>query len=374
MCALLFKDPLPFRFWSNSVFLCQAVMTVHGETETLKDRFPELPQEHPVMCVDKTAEHGKDWFSQSVDSDACLVMENKRWLFIHKAFVAEKSGFFQEFFGNDLKATPADYMLSLPNNLRFDYVKTIVLWMYTGSNQNITWENGISMMREAKYLLMPDEFMDILRQSFITAYKAQEDSAEKDKMAMSLPEQASDISMEELLKLLDDCGISADLCLKILATWAEKQSLSEKATQTHLVFDRLSQIFKTCTFAGMQKLHAEYPKFFDHLPASALLELTRSPEWTKNDGRFSARCSRCKKTFWTQEEMNSTSCGPHLAGMYNKHQTPLDALFVWRRNLSITTATDLPDINEGMVGWCFWFSQKPMQIWTFFHIEACQQS
>ena len=283
----LFENPFFFHLRSSVASVCKAAVTEHCETQNLKDRFPELPQEHPVMCVDKTPEHGKDWFNQSVDSDACLVMENKRWLFIHKEYVTEKSGFFQEFFMNDLKATPADYMLSLPSNLRFEYVKVIVHWMYTGSAQNITWENGISMMPEAKYFLMPDEFMDFLRQSFITAYKAEKISATKQKeMAMSLPEQASDMSMEELLKLLDDCGISGGVSggfrLTVLATWVEKECFSERAGQMPLVFDQLSKNLKTVTRAGIQKLRDEHPKFFDHLPASALLDLTRSPEWTYN--------------------------------------------------------------------------------------------
>ena len=281
----------------------------------------------PLEKSEKSEENGADWFNQALDSNACLVMEDQ-WVFIHKEYVMQKSGFFDQLFLNELNETPADYMLSLPSNLRFDNVKTIVLWMYTGSTQNITSENGISMMREAKYLLMPDEFLEILRQSFITAYKAQE-GEDQEKMAMSLPEVASDmsvkellqlfhdcviwgdlrmkvltswiqkkdlISVEELLKLLDECKIQGDLHLKLLALWLLEHPLSQTEEQPSSLRKHLSKVLKTCTQAGLKALRTEHPDFFDDLPATALFDLTQSL------GRFRTKCQVCGKAFCSPEE------------------------------------------------------------------------
>eukprot|EP00913_Durusdinium_trenchii_P027205 g25525.t1 len=219
------------RMWQMMTVQKQA----EKETQTQAEgRSPDLPPEHPLRHLDKSKENGEAWFNQSFDSDACLVMDD-RSLFIHKAYVMEKSGFFERLFGDDMAGTSADYMLPLPKVLRYQYVMKIIQWMYTGDTQDhgITEQNCISMIREAKYFLMTDEFVMILCHVFVDAYKS-EPAEGKEKLAMTLLDQASDTTLEELLTLLDDCGICKDLRLKILATWANKYSLSQSGDQQGL--------------------------------------------------------------------------------------------------------------------------------------------
>ena len=269
------------------------------ETQTQAEgRSPDLPPEHPLRHLDKSKENGEAWFNQSFDSDACLVMDD-RSLFIHKAYVMEKSGFFERLFGDDMAGTSADYMLPLPKVLRYQYVMKIIQWMYTGDTQDhgITEQNCISMIREAKYFLMTDEFVMILCHVFVDAYKS-EPAEGKEKLAMTLLDQASDTTLEELLTLLDDCGICKDLRLKILATWANKYSLSQSGDQQGLFRSQLSELLQTCTIQGLRQLRTQYPETFQYLPAAELYVINCD---------FRQKCQCCGRLFRTLEE-SRTRC------------------------------------------------------------------
>ncbi|CAK9022049.1 Ribosome biogenesis protein BMS1 homolog (Ribosome assembly protein BMS1 homolog) [Durusdinium trenchii] len=243
-------------------------------SETRKRCFPDLEADHPFCKIAKTKENGKQFYNNPWDSNACLVV-NDRCFFVHKYFVTESSGFFKNLFADDAETTSGDYTLRLDEKLRDDYFEFILRWMYTGRVDGINAENCISMIREAKFLLMNEDFVRILYQTFIKACKSSDSSST---LAESLSQQASDLLVKELFNLLDDCGFSADLRLKCLVLWAHQFPLLH-GEDAVLLRKHLSDLIEKCTADGLASLVKQSPEAFDIIPASTLFKLTQSDGW-----------------------------------------------------------------------------------------------
>ncbi|CAK9054471.1 unnamed protein product [Durusdinium trenchii] len=245
-------------------------------SETRKRCFPDLEADHPFCKIAKTKENGKQFYNNPWDSNACLVV-NDRCFFVHKYFVTESSGFFKNLFADDAETTSGDYTLRLDEKLRDDYFEFILRWMYTGRVDGINAENCISMIREAKFLLMNEDFVRILYQTFIKACKSSDSSST---LAESLSQQASDLLVKELFNLLDDCGFSADLRLKCLVLWAHQFPLLH-GEDAVLLRKHLSDLIEKCTADGLASLVKQSPEAFDIIPASTLFKLTQSDGWVR---------------------------------------------------------------------------------------------
>lgn len=272
-------------------------------SETRKRCFPDLEADHPFCKIAKTKENGKQFYNNPWDSNACLVV-NDRCFFVHKYFVTESSGFFKNLFADDAETTSGDYTLRLDEKLRDDYFEFILRWMYTGRVDGINAENCISMIREAKFLLMNEDFVRILYQTFIKACKSSDSSST---LAESLSQQASDLLVKELFNLLDDCGFSADLRLKCLVLWAHQFPLLH-GEDAVLLRKHLSDLIEKCTADGLASLVKQSPEAFDIIPASTLFKLTQSDGWVRQTVSFGKQCMHCLKKFSSKKEIESTVC------------------------------------------------------------------
>ena len=246
-----------------------------------------------------TRENGAQWFGNPFASDLELRCKDGRIFFIHKPFVTDSSGFLKNVL-DDTHGT--DGHIDLDEKFCSNRLEPIIRWMYTGETDLIKPSRSIGMMREAKFLLMDKDFLEQLRQTFLDSWR----ETRQIDLLMSLPEQATDFSIQEFLQLLDECDISCDTHGRLISDWVGRNKM--RGEDLIELRKHMSEIITRCTQTLLEEICDKSPEVFDDLfPGSAMLERTRKLE-KEEEGRFRIRCSRCLKVFETKRQADADPC------------------------------------------------------------------
>lgn len=261
--------------------------------------FPNLPDDHPLKTAEMTRENAAQWFGNPFASDIELHCADGRVFFLHKCFVTDSSDLLKSLL-DDTEGLPG-YTVKASDKICSRRLEPIFRWMYTQQKDAINASNCISMIREAKYLQMHTDFLDMLRQTFVAAWK----TTRCMDLLESLPEQAADFSSQEFLQLLDDCVLPPEAHVRLLFNWSRCNKISgEELAQLR---QHTREAAPLCGLALLEEICDQSPEDFDNLfSASALVE--RNRKLNKEEGRFKVSCRNCKKHFETKKQADADPC------------------------------------------------------------------
>ena len=245
-----------------------------------------------------TRENGAQWFGNPFASDLELRCKDGRIFFIHKPFVTDSSGFLKNVL-DDTHGT--DGHIDLDEKFSSSRLEPIIRWMYTRETFAIIPSRSISMMHEAKFLLMEEDFLGMLRRTFLDAWK----KTRQVELLQCIPEQATAFSVQEFLELLDNCDVSCDTHIRLVFEWCQRCEIA--GDDLIVLRKHIGEIVSICTQELLDEVCNQWPKAFDDLvPASSLVE--RTSKMQKKEQKFCGLCQRCGKKIETQEQADAVPC------------------------------------------------------------------